>query len=228
MFYMDVRYEGGTHSVTGFAEPDLRLTDDRALISASNTGSNTSIAYMGILSVLLAWHQSDPPDAEELRRNDVVFGAQGNRNPFVDHPEWVALLYGGPVAGSFANYGAGCGVPPASAPQLLGNGQPLIGQNYVLSLLGAPTDSPAVLQLDVAQRAIDLGPFGFAGCTALTLPTLSTTATTSPLGTLNAFLPVPAQNGLVGQAVHAQWIVFDPVALGLATSNGGTLTFGRL
>ena len=29
LLYMDVRYEGGTHGVTGAAEPDLVLTDDR-------------------------------------------------------------------------------------------------------------------------------------------------------------------------------------------------------
>ena len=35
LFYMDVRYEGGTHGVTGVAEPDLRLTDDPSLIVTS-------------------------------------------------------------------------------------------------------------------------------------------------------------------------------------------------
>ena len=35
LLYMDVRYEGGTHGVTGFAEPDLVLTDDIELIRAS-------------------------------------------------------------------------------------------------------------------------------------------------------------------------------------------------
>jgi endonuclease I len=38
---------------------------------------------------LRRWNQQDPPDAAELRRNDLVFAAQGNRNPFVDHPEWI-------------------------------------------------------------------------------------------------------------------------------------------
>ena len=33
LLYLDVRYEGGVHTVTGIAEPDLILTDDRALIA---------------------------------------------------------------------------------------------------------------------------------------------------------------------------------------------------
>jgi hypothetical protein len=32
-------------------------------------------------------------DAKEMQRNEVIFSFQGNRNPFVDHPEWIACLY---------------------------------------------------------------------------------------------------------------------------------------
>ena len=91
MFYMDVRYEGGTHGVSGASEPDLRLTDN--LSQVVNTGGNASVGYMGKLSTLLQWHQADPPDAAEQLRNEVVYSYQGNRNPFVDHPEWVACIY---------------------------------------------------------------------------------------------------------------------------------------
>jgi endonuclease I len=93
MFYMDVRYEGGSHGGTGASEPNLILTDVTSLIAGSATGNNESVAYMGMLSVLLQWHQQDPPDAIEIARNDAVFSYQGNRNPFVDHPEWVRCLY---------------------------------------------------------------------------------------------------------------------------------------
>jgi endonuclease I len=93
MFYMDLRYEGGQHGTTGHAEPDLILTEDEALIEASRTGSNESTGYMGMQSVLLEWHHQDPVTDLERRRNDVVFGHQGNRNPFVDHPEWIDVLF---------------------------------------------------------------------------------------------------------------------------------------
>jgi endonuclease I len=91
MFYMDLRYEGGTHGVSGAAEPDLRLTDNASLITQS--GSNASVAYMGMLSTLIQWHQQDPVDAAERLRNEVIQTYQGNRNPFIDHPEWVACIY---------------------------------------------------------------------------------------------------------------------------------------
>ncbi len=92
MFYMDVRYEGDTHAVTGVSEHQLELTDDMSLLH--NSTSNYSPAYMGRLSVLLDWHEQDPVDAYEQNRNDAVYTYQGNRNPFVDHPEWVGVLYG--------------------------------------------------------------------------------------------------------------------------------------
>ncbi len=91
MFYFDVRYEGGTHGITGVAEPDLRLTDNASLIVQS-TG-NASVAYMGLLAVLIQWHNADPVDDRERLRNDIIQNYQGNRNPFVDNPQWVACLY---------------------------------------------------------------------------------------------------------------------------------------
>ncbi|MEZ5978489.1 MAG: endonuclease [Planctomycetota bacterium] len=95
MLYLDVRYEGGTNGDSGASEPDLVLTDDTGLILASQTGQNESVAYMGLLSVLLQWHAADPVDQFEKDRNDTVYGYQGNRNPFVDHPEWVGVLWQG-------------------------------------------------------------------------------------------------------------------------------------
>jgi len=85
VMYMAIRYEGGTDAATGQSEPDLELTDDRSKI----VKTSSSPAYMGLLSTLIAWSQQDPPDDAERARNEVVFSFQGNRNPFIDHPEWA-------------------------------------------------------------------------------------------------------------------------------------------
>lgn len=92
ILYMDIRFEGGSHGITGAPEPDLRLTDNPALI-ASSGGVNASVAYMGLLATLLQWHAEDPPDERERLRNGIVQSYQGNRNPFVDHPEWAACIH---------------------------------------------------------------------------------------------------------------------------------------
>ncbi|MDI9529334.1 MAG: endonuclease [Candidatus Cloacimonadota bacterium] len=46
---------------------------------------------------LVAWNTMDPPDATEIARNSAIHGFLGNRNPFVDHPEFVNRIWG-PVA----------------------------------------------------------------------------------------------------------------------------------
>ena len=42
-----------------------------------------------LLNALLAWHAADPPDAAERDRNEVIQSFQGNRNPYIDHPEYL-------------------------------------------------------------------------------------------------------------------------------------------
>jgi endonuclease I len=111
--YMDLRYEGGAHGATGFAEPDLRLTDDTGLIVS--TGGNAAVAYMGRLATLLAWHLQDPPDARERRRNEIVHAYQANRNPLVDHPVWVRCLWQGDCASLWSDGFESGGTLPWSA-----------------------------------------------------------------------------------------------------------------
>ncbi|OPL19911.1 MAG: hypothetical protein AVO35_00145 [Candidatus Aegiribacteria sp. MLS_C] len=43
--------------------------------------------------MLIAWHLSDPVSEKETERNDAVYEIQSNRNPFIDHPEFVLLVY---------------------------------------------------------------------------------------------------------------------------------------
>ncbi|BCB04327.1 endonuclease [Bacillus sp. KH172YL63] len=79
LFYMSVRYEGDD------GEVDLELNE---------RVENNSLPFHGKKSILLQWHQEDPVDASEKRRNNIIFEQyQGNRNPFIDHPEWVTLIW---------------------------------------------------------------------------------------------------------------------------------------
>ena len=55
-------------------------------------------AYPGIddweLAVLKEWHTNDPVSQREIDRNNAAYKYQGNRNPFIDRPEFVALIWG--------------------------------------------------------------------------------------------------------------------------------------
>lgn len=46
------------------------------------------------LQLMMAWHNLDPVSQKEIDRNNAGYGFQGNRNPFVDHPEYVDQIWG--------------------------------------------------------------------------------------------------------------------------------------
>ena len=78
IFYMHTRYSGN-------GEPNLNIVDFTPTFPNSQ---------MGKLSTLLAWNELDPVDAFERRRNDVIYGWQNNRNPFVDYAELANRIWG--------------------------------------------------------------------------------------------------------------------------------------
>ncbi len=80
VLYMDMRY-AGFDAVT----PDLRVID-----SLTSSGQ----PLLGKLCTLLAWSEADPVDDFEINRNNKIYEFQGNRNPFIDHPEWISIIYG--------------------------------------------------------------------------------------------------------------------------------------
>lgn len=45
------------------------------------------------VDVLLEWCEDDPVDTWEMSRNDVVDSIQGNRNVFIDYPEYAWLIF---------------------------------------------------------------------------------------------------------------------------------------
>mgnify|MGYP005691279641 FL=1 len=84
LFYMVIRYDPGfDHNNNTF---DLELVD--------YTTPNNNDPILGKLSSLIQWHNDDPVDDFEINRNEIIFGFQENRNPFIDHPNLVNYLWG--------------------------------------------------------------------------------------------------------------------------------------
>jgi endonuclease I len=78
IFYMMVRYEGTD------GELDLEVVD---------WVNSAPEPHHGKFADLYQWHQDDPPDDFEINRNEVIYSYQSNRNPFIDHPEFLILIY---------------------------------------------------------------------------------------------------------------------------------------
>ncbi|MET3575410.1 endonuclease [Bhargavaea ullalensis] len=73
--------------------------DDRVDLELNEKLGNGTAPYHGKLSTLLKWHEQDPVSEFEQNRNEKIFSVQGNRNPFIDHPEWVESVFGSGAAG---------------------------------------------------------------------------------------------------------------------------------
>jgi endonuclease I len=74
-FYMATRYLGED---TGW--PGSAMADEAVLTPWAE-------------EMLIGWHLSDHVSEKETDRNDAVCAIQYNRNPFIDHPEYVLLVY---------------------------------------------------------------------------------------------------------------------------------------
>ena len=88
LFYPGVGYRGATARILMYMQ--TRWGDQYSLRFVDSAGSNKTI---GKISTLLKWHLEEPPTQEEIVRNEVVYKIQGNRNPFIDHPEYAAQIY---------------------------------------------------------------------------------------------------------------------------------------
>ncbi len=54
------------------------------------TFPSVDIAY---LKLMIRWHSLDPVSAKEIARNNAGYTFQGNRNPYIDHPEYVTQVW---------------------------------------------------------------------------------------------------------------------------------------
>ncbi len=74
------------------------------------------------LNLMLKWAAEDPVSQKEIDRNNAGYLYQNNRNPFIDHPEYVALVWN--------NTCPGLGTLPVDIVYFTGK---LAGNNIILS-----------------------------------------------------------------------------------------------
>tara|TARA_B110000483_G_scaffold112853_1_gene137096 strand:+ start:502 stop:2355 length:1854 start_codon:yes stop_codon:yes gene_type:complete len=78
-FYFITRYENQVGNWSSFAMFD---------------GTSDQVLQTTFLSILIEWHLSDPVSQKEIdRNNNIYYNHQNNRNPFVDHPEYVSMIW---------------------------------------------------------------------------------------------------------------------------------------
>ncbi|CAK2620346.1 Endonuclease I [Vibrio crassostreae] len=83
-FYMATRYENEIANWEGNSTSSDAVLD----------GTNTTVFEPWLLAMLKRWHSEDPVSQKEIDRNKAVHDFQANRNPFIDHPEFVSQIWG--------------------------------------------------------------------------------------------------------------------------------------
>ena len=82
-FYMATRYE----DVIGSWQKNTVYSD------AVLDGSSTRVFEPWVVNMLLRWSKNDPVSQKEIDRNNAAYIFQGNRNPFIDHPEYIDRIW---------------------------------------------------------------------------------------------------------------------------------------
>lgn len=89
-FYPGEGYRGATARILMYVQ--TRWGGNYTLkfvLGEAKSGSNS----IGDIETLMKWHLEEPPTAREIARNEAVAKIQGNRNPFIDHPEYAEIIY---------------------------------------------------------------------------------------------------------------------------------------
>ncbi|SHJ14714.1 Por secretion system C-terminal sorting domain-containing protein [Flavobacterium terrae] len=150
-FYFVTRYE---NTVSGYSY-------------AAFSGNTFPALDSAFLSMLMTWHNNDPVSAFEITRNNAIYARQGNRNPYIDHPEYVAMVWGG---GSCPADSVAPSVPTTLTST--GNSSSTISLTW-----GASTDNTAVTNYDVYVNGVKWASSG--GTTSITLSGLDPSTTYS-------------------------------------------------
>ena len=80
--YFVTRYENNMSSYASNADASQSF--------AGNTFPSVTIPF---LQMMIKWHNLDPVSIKEEIRNNGAYSFQGNRNPYIDHPEYVGLVW---------------------------------------------------------------------------------------------------------------------------------------
>lgn len=84
-FYMVTRYE---NIVSNWQK-------NNASSDAALSGNTFPAFEQWYLNMMWKWHHQDPVSQKEIDRNNAVYAIQKNRNPYIDHPEYADLVWGG-------------------------------------------------------------------------------------------------------------------------------------
>lgn len=92
LLYFATRYQNNIFD-QGWDAPNASINNPR-------DGSVDQFYEQWFIDLLLDWHAQDPVSQREIDRNNDVYVHQNNRNPYVDHPQYVSMIWTSSIAPS--------------------------------------------------------------------------------------------------------------------------------
>ncbi|WP_114820087.1 endonuclease [Chryseobacterium sp. KLBC 52] len=91
LLYFAVRYEGklGSFNTAYTTSANLTPATDQCPLD----GTEERAVDLAYIAMLKQWSAADPVSQREIDRNNTIYTIQKNRNPFIDHPEWIDLIW---------------------------------------------------------------------------------------------------------------------------------------
>ena len=137
-FYMATCYKNELPSWPGSPQLDYRTNNYKAYSTWT-------------INMLMEWTRLDPVSEKEIKRNEGIYGIQGNRNPFIDHPELAEYIWGD-LQGKPWDGSSGIVTPTITAPangSYIDLGSTTVGTelHYTVNLKGEGLSEPLTLTI---------------------------------------------------------------------------------
>ncbi|WP_026705823.1 endonuclease [Flavobacterium soli] len=86
-FYFATRYE--TQMAGFYTAANVATTQVKSMFD----GTNNKVFSDNFLLLLIKWHIEDPVSQKEIDQNNAIYDYQGNRNPYIDNPDYVCDIW---------------------------------------------------------------------------------------------------------------------------------------
>ena len=197
VFYPAKGYRGATARILFYLQ--TRWGDQSDLHFVLGEGFSKTI---GDVEDLLKWNLEEPPTDQEIRRNNVVAGIQGNRNPFIDHPEYAEMIYcydgesyNNALQNVVAQYGGYLNdnvpvTPPTSLSLSPSTITLNVGDSQQIQVVATPSDASASVEWSTTNNSVVTVNNGVVTAVGAGSATVTATSTADRSVSASAFVTV--------------------------------------
>ena len=230
-FYPAAGYRGATARILFYVQTRWGKTSNLSFTLGSG-----SAKVMSNVDILLKWHLEEPPTEEEIRRNSLVQSVQGNRNPFIDHPEFAEMIYCNDgnsynnslknvvsQYGSYLNDNVGGETPTLTGLTLSKSALSLeVGATQTVTVTATPSNASNSVTWSTSNQSVATVTNGTIKAVGAGTATITATSTVNT--SIKASLTVTVTNAVTPDIPTLTGITLSQSAISLAVGGSETIT----